>query len=183
MSARVRGYLFFGSFVGVAVAAVGLASLLTAAITFVTGTPFGGIPVEAAIRTGEQQALQRDQDLVRGATFAAFGIAFWLGHAVAHGRARRADDGTGRRVHLLGQTLAGGLVALGIRLLFMRQLPGDRPRRGRAVIGWRGGGGGPPLEAAGVGARIRPGPASRSAGAEAVPPRDVDPHVEKVRGS
>lgn len=69
----------------------------------------------------------------------------------------------------VGQTLAGGLVALGIWLLFLRLVLDER-RSGRAVRGWRGGL--PPLEGAGVGARVGPGPESRSAGAEAIPPRE-----------
>lgn len=208
MSAWARRYLYFGSFVGVALFAVGATSLLTAAFALAFGTEavYGSIPVEAAIRTTQQQQeLQRSQDAIRGATFAVFGLVFWAGHW-ARDRIPPGDRGSARRAYALigtvayalvavvllptgisqalsfwllpplpggyrggvGQTLAGGLVALGIWLLFLRLLLGER-RSGRAARGWRGG---PPPEGAGVGARIGPGPVSRSAGAEAIPPRE-----------
>jgi hypothetical protein len=67
-----------------------------------------------------------------------------------------------------GEALSGGLAALPLWLAYLwlvqRALRGDN----RSYAGGRGGG--PPPEPAPVGARIGPGPSSRSAGAEATPP-------------
>ena len=69
-----------------------------------------------------------------------------------------------------GESLSGGLAALPVWLAYLwlvqRSLGGDK----RVYAG--GPGGGPPPEPAPVGARIGPGPSSRSAGAEATPPRE-----------
>ncbi len=67
-----------------------------------------------------------------------------------------------------GEALSGGLAALPLWLAYLwlvqRALRGDNRSYGG------GSGGGPPPEPAPVGARIGPGPSSRSAGAEATPP-------------
>ena len=207
----IRRYLYLGSFAGVALLAVGLSSLVTAAIALLAGTPivYGGLPIEAAITTAARQAVQRDQDAIRGATFAVCGLLFWAGHWVARDRMRPGDQGAGRRAYAVlgtavygiativllpagiaaaltfvlvpagpggyragaGQSLGGGLVTLGIWLLYLRLLVDDLPRGGRWVFR---GGGGPPAEPVRVGARIGPAPGSRSAGAEAMPPVDRD---------
>ena len=69
-----------------------------------------------------------------------------------------------------GEALSGGLAALPLWLAYLwlvqRALRGDN----RAYAA--GPGGGPPPEPAPVGARIGPGPSSRSAGAEATPPTE-----------
>ncbi len=73
----------------------------------------------------------------------------------------------------VGETLPGGLAALPIWLLYLwlvlSTIRGG-PRREFFVRG--GGSVGPPPEPAPVGARIGPGPSSRSAGAEATPPEE-----------
>ena len=67
-----------------------------------------------------------------------------------------------------GESLSGGLAALPLWLVYLwlvqRALRGDSRTY---AAGFRGG---PPPEPAPVGARIGPGPSSRSAGAEATPP-------------
>jgi hypothetical protein len=67
-----------------------------------------------------------------------------------------------------GESLSGGLAALPLWLVYLwlvqRTLRGDSRTY---AAGFRGG---PPPEPAPVGARIGPGPSSRSAGAEATPP-------------
>ncbi len=69
-----------------------------------------------------------------------------------------------------GEALSGGLAALPLWLAYLwlvqRTLRGDNRRYAA------GPGGGPPPEPAPVGARIGPGPSSRSAGAEATPPTE-----------
>ncbi len=212
MPAWVRRYLYFGSFFGVALFAVGAASLLTAALTLLFGTElvYGGIPMEAPLRTSQQHDVQRTQDAIRGVTFVVCGLVFWLGHWLARNRFAEGDQGPARRAYALvgtiayalvaivllptgvsqaltfwllpplpggyrsgvGQSLAGGLVAAGVWLLYLRLLLDDLPRTGR----WAGRTfhGGPPSEASPVGARIGPRPGSLSAGAEVVPPREDD---------
>ncbi len=208
----IRRYLYVGSFAGVALLAIGLSSLVTAAIALLLGTPlvYGGLPVEAVITTAERQAVQRDQDAIRGVTFAVCGLLFWAGHWVARNRVGPGDRGAGRRAYAVvgtavyavativllpagiaaaltfvlvpagpggyragaGQSLGGGLVTLGVWLLYLRLLVDDLPRGSRTVF--HGGGGGPPAEPVRVGARIGPAPGGRSAGAEARPPVDPD---------
>jgi hypothetical protein len=70
----------------------------------------------------------------------------------------------------VGETLPGGLAALPLWLVYLwLVLRALRGGRGRETFYMRPGGG-PPAEPAPVGARIGPGPGSRSAGAEATPP-------------
>jgi len=68
-----------------------------------------------------------------------------------------------------GESLSGGLAALPVWLAYLWLV--QRALRGEPGT-WVGRGfpGGPPPDPAGVGARIGPGPSSRSAGAEAMPP-------------
>jgi hypothetical protein len=72
-----------------------------------------------------------------------------------------------------GGTLAGGVVAAAVWLLYLRLLLDELPRGGARVI-VASGPGGPTAEAVGVVARIGPPPGGRSARAEAVPPADRD---------
>lgn len=69
-----------------------------------------------------------------------------------------------------GEALSGGLAALPLWLAYLWLV--QRALRGGPRVFVRGGGGSGPPEPAGVGARIGPGPSSRSAGAEARPPED-----------
>jgi len=71
----------------------------------------------------------------------------------------------------VAETLPAGLAVLPVWLLYLwlvlRALRGAGPRGY-----YRAGPSGPPPEPVGVGARVGPGPASRSAGAEVAPPED-----------
>src|SRR5712691_10317522 len=67
-----------------------------------------------------------------------------------------------------GEALSGGLAALPLWLAYLWLV--QRALRGDNRTYAAGPGGGPPAEPAPVGARIGPGPSSRSAGAEATPP-------------
>lgn len=114
MATWVRRYLSFGSFVGVALAAFGATSLLTAAITLVFGTElvYGSVPVEARLRTAQQHDLQRTQDAIRGATFLICGLGFWLGHRLARKRFGAGDHVPARRTDALVGATAYALVAI-----------------------------------------------------------------------
>jgi len=69
-----------------------------------------------------------------------------------------------------GEALSGGLAALPLWLAYLWLV--QRALRGDNRTYAAGPGGGPPPEPAPVGARIGPGPSSRSAGAEATPPTE-----------
>jgi len=73
----------------------------------------------------------------------------------------------------VSETLPGGLAALLLWLIYLWLVLRTLRGGGRQFV-YRGGQSGPPAEPAGVGARIGPGPTSRSAGAEV--PLPEDPH-------
>jgi hypothetical protein len=126
----LRLYLYVASLAAVLVLAVGLASVVNAALASAFGDPFvyGGSVGPAVVRfcppgapgcvepTAEQREQQRRQekeqlerrradDLIRGATFAVFGAVFWG----AHWSARRALVGPEER----GSPLSRGYLMLG----------------------------------------------------------------------
>src|SRR6266566_3106929 len=137
----------------------------------------------------DERLRRQTEDLVRGVTFVIFRSVFWA----AHWWARRALAGVADRASglhraylILGTAIFGiatiALLPMGIyQALSFAVVPPDqfsfRPGAGEALRGdnrtYAGGpGGGPPPEPAPVGARIGPGPSSRSAGAEATPPTE-----------
>jgi hypothetical protein len=184
-----RAYLYVASFVGVALFAFGAQALLNAGLAAAFGNDFvyGVVPADQRLQHDLQTDRQRADDVIRGVTFGAFGVLFWLVHWLA--RNRTGDHGTLQRAYLLlgtivfgiaagvllptgayqalsaalvpsgplayrqgmGEAVSGGIVALVLWLLYLRIVLSDLPRNGRR---WEF--------------------ASRSAGAEAIPPDDAE---------
>lgn len=123
------------------------------------------------VAPGDQGPLRHAYALVGTAVFALatiillpigvyLALAFWL-VPVASGGYRQGAS----------MALAGGLVAAGAWLLYLRLMLDDMPRGPRRHAFSSGPGrSSPPPEGAPVGARIGPPPTGRSASAEAVPP-------------
>jgi hypothetical protein len=126
-----RVYLYVGSFAGVLVVVFGLAALLNAGLAVAAGNDFvyGSAPgVEYFVRPCSpegscpptpdaasfraQQATELDRrradDLVRGATFTAFALPFWLVHWLARNR-MFGDQGLLQRAYLLVGTAVFGI--------------------------------------------------------------------------
>jgi hypothetical protein len=72
----------------------------------------------------------------------------------------------------IADTLTGGIVSFVLWLLYLRAVLNDA-RGGGPPPSYRSDPSGPPVEPAGVGARMGPGPGERSAGAEAQPPQEL----------
>ncbi|HEV8534418.1 MAG TPA: hypothetical protein VGR87_01680 [Candidatus Limnocylindria bacterium] len=137
-----RAYLYIASFAGVIVLAFGLAALLNSGLAAAFGNEFvyGGapefrppagvcppgiecpqLPDVAELRAQQAAELdrRRAEDLVRGVTFVAFAIPFWLVHWLARNRLGREDQGPLQRAYLLMGTAVFGvatvvLVPLGV---------------------------------------------------------------------
>src|SRR5438132_2511851 len=138
----LRAYLYLGSFAGVIALAFGLSALLNGALATVAGNDivYGGAPIPAiapfnvcpvgascpptpdvgqlVLRQRQESDRRRQEDFLRGATFAVFGAVFYGTHRTArntmyprgHGP---AGDGLRRAYHLLGTVVFGvGALAL-----------------------------------------------------------------------
>jgi len=165
--AMLRAYLYVGSFAGVIALAFGLSALLNGALASVVGNQivYGGTPVPAIARpcpvgatcpptpdpaeiTQRQQQendRRRQEDLLRGATFAVFGSLFYGAHRAARVSAYPPNvtvgvhGGLERAYHLLGTVVFGiGAIALlpaGLYQLLANSLltlPADTFRQGIA---------------------------------------------------
>jgi hypothetical protein len=127
-----RVYLYVGSFAGVLMVVFGLAALLNAGLAAAAGNEFvyGGTPNIASLvrpcppdqpcpstpdaaEFRAQQAAELDRrradDLVRGATFTAFALPFWLVHWLARNRTGLGDQGLLQRTYLLVGTAVFGI--------------------------------------------------------------------------
>ncbi|MBU6424044.1 MAG: hypothetical protein KGQ88_08430, partial [Chloroflexi bacterium] len=131
----LRVYLYVGSLAGILALAVGLGSLLDYGIArvagddFVYGTPPVPVavscppgaqncepgPADVILRQQERQNEQRrNEDLIRGLTFAVFGAVFWGAHVVAR-RALHEEEAAGgplRRGYLMLGTAVFGLATV-----------------------------------------------------------------------
>lgn len=129
----LRGYLYLGSFAGVIALAFGLSALLNGALATAVGNEFvygatpqvRGCPVGVdcprppfEVAVPEQEALERRrlEDLVRGATFTAFGVLFYAAHLWARRSAPVSAGGQGglRRAYLLLGTVVFGIGAIAL---------------------------------------------------------------------
>jgi hypothetical protein len=137
----LRGYLYLGTFAGIVAMTFGLSALLNGALASAVGGEivYGFSPIPAAIRgcppgqvcpdmpsadeMRRQQQLEldrrRQEDLVRGVTFAVFGAVFYG----AHRAGRRSlypvsrsgsDHGGLRRAYLLLGTIVFGVGAIAL---------------------------------------------------------------------
>jgi hypothetical protein len=163
----LRAYLYLGSFAGVIALAFGLSALLNGALASAVGNDivYGGAPVPAiapsfcpvgascppvpdvtaiALRQRQESDRRRQEDLLRGATFAVFGAVFYGTHRTARntmyprGPGARGD-GLQRAYHLLGTVVFGiGAITLlpaGLYQLLANSvltLPSDSFRQGVA---------------------------------------------------
>ncbi len=141
--AMLRGYLYVGSFAGVIALAFGLSALLNGALASAIGNQivYGGTPVPAIARPcpagatcppapdpaeiterqRQENDRRRQEDLLRGATFAVFGAVFYGAHRAARSAMyprgtnvyTTGTDGLRRAYHLLGTIVFGiGAIAL-----------------------------------------------------------------------
>jgi hypothetical protein len=138
----LRAYLYLGSFAGVIALAFGVSALLNGALATVAGNElvYGGAPVPAiaplnvcpvgascpptpdigqiVLRQRQESDRRRQEDLLRGATFAVFGAVFYGTHRTARNTMYPrgqgpAGDGLRRAYHLLGTVVFGiGAIAL-----------------------------------------------------------------------
>lgn len=140
----LRGYLYLASLAGVGMLVIGLAALLSWGIasTAGPGAAYGRMgegprpelqcpphvdpsrcpkPEEIAFRNEQQRAMtearnarRAAEDLVRGITFGAFGLALWAGHRAARRRVPSGDEpgSVMRRTYLLGGLVVFGLAAV-----------------------------------------------------------------------
>jgi len=132
-STVLRAYLYLGSFAGVIALAFGLSALLNGALAVAVGNEFvygatpaiRGCPVgvdcpspQVQVFAPAQDVLERRrlEDLVRGATFAAFGVLFYLAHLWARRSASVSAGGRGglRRAYLLLGTVVFGVAAIAL---------------------------------------------------------------------
>jgi hypothetical protein len=127
-----RVYLYVGSFAGVLMLVFGLAALLNAGLAAAAGNEFvyGSTPDVAylvrpcppdatcppAPEAEEFRAQQtaelvrrRADDIVRGASFTAFALPFWLAHWLARNRIGFGDQGLLQRAYLLVGTAVFGI--------------------------------------------------------------------------
>ena len=109
-----RAYLYVASFAGVAVAAFGVGALLQAGIGLVAGNEFvyGTISSDARQVQTQQFDARRAEDAVRGVTFAAFGLVFWLVHWLARNRVQGGDHGALARGYFLAGTAVFGVATV-----------------------------------------------------------------------
>ena len=109
-----RAYLYVASFAGVAVAAFGIAALLQAAIALFAGNEFvyGAFSSDTRLTQAQQFDARRAEDAVRGVTFAAFGLAFWLVHWLARNRFAQGDQGALARGYFLIGTAVFGVATV-----------------------------------------------------------------------
>jgi hypothetical protein len=133
----LRAYLYLGSFAGVIALAFGLSALLNGALASAVGNEFvyGASPgpirpcpvgvdcplPSVAVAQSEQDMLDRRrlEDLVRGATFTAFGALFYGAHRAARNAmyprdTTAADHGGLRRAYLLLGTVVFGVGAVAL---------------------------------------------------------------------
>jgi len=132
----LRAYLYLGLFAGVLAIAFGFSALLNAALATVVGNEFvyGGVPaippcpvgvdcpqpsVQILVPAVEGLERRRLEDIVRGATFAFFGVLFYLAHRWAfgamYGRAATLGQHDGlRRAYLLVGTIVFGIGAIAL---------------------------------------------------------------------
>jgi hypothetical protein len=139
--AMLRGYLYVGSFAGVIALAFGLSALLNGALASAVGSQivYGGTPIPAIARPcpagapcppefdpaviterqRQESDRRRQEDLLRGATFTAFGALFYGAHRAARNAmyprtaGTEGKDGLHRAYHLLGTVVFGiGAIAL-----------------------------------------------------------------------
>jgi len=132
----LRAYLYLGLFAGVLAIAFGFSALLNAALATVVGNEFvyGGVPsippcpvgvdcpqppVQILVPAVEGLERRRLEDLVRGVTFAFFGVLFYLAHRWAfgalYGRAATVGQHDGlRRAYLLVGTIVFGIGAIAL---------------------------------------------------------------------
>lgn len=126
----VRMYLYLASLAAVMVLVIGLAAALDWAMASTVGgeAVYGRPPIEMVCPPGEkcpdpaqlrQQYLhereqRHDQDLIRGITFAFFGLVFWGGHRIARRRAAGPDERTSalRRAYLTLGTFVFGMATI-----------------------------------------------------------------------
>lgn len=130
----LRFYLYAGSLAGIIALAVGLGSVLDYGLARVAGDAFiyGSSPVAYVgcppgsakcppatelqrQQRDEQRRQRRDEDLIRGITFTAFGALFWAAHwAARRGVGEEGPAGALRRGYLL---LGTGVFGLGTIVL------------------------------------------------------------------
>ncbi|HEV8671545.1 MAG TPA: hypothetical protein VGS01_12525 [Candidatus Limnocylindria bacterium] len=132
----LRAYLYLGSFAGVVAIAFGVSALLNGALATAVGNEFVygatpairgcpvGVecpmpPVQVALPAQDLLERRRLEDLVRGATFSAFGTLFYSAHLwarrVSYPRGASAAFGDGlRRAYLLLGTVVFGTGAIAL---------------------------------------------------------------------
>lgn len=125
----LRTYLYIASLAGVILFVVGLASLVNVGLAAAGGNEFAygvtpqpvincppGAPAgcEASVPRAPDAQRRRDEDLIRGITFTAFGLLFWGAHfAARRGLAGRDEPGSPiRRGYLLLGTVIFGLATI-----------------------------------------------------------------------
>lgn len=135
----LRLYLYVASLAGVVVFAVGLASVVNYGIARVAGDEFiygGSRPTPAVMRNcppgatgcveptpeqiaeqqrieGQQRERRRNEDLIRGLTFAVFGVLFWGAHwGARRGLGEDAGAPALRRGYLMLGTAVFGLATI-----------------------------------------------------------------------
>ncbi|MBI2324669.1 MAG: hypothetical protein HYY42_03345 [Chloroflexi bacterium] len=135
----LRVYLYLASLAGIVVLALGLASVVNYGLARAAGDVFiyGGQPTPAEIRkcppgaTGcvepsaedlarmqrqevEARERRRNEDLIRGSTYTAFGALFWGAHRAARRGMGDSERGMGalRRAYLMLGTVVFGLATV-----------------------------------------------------------------------